>query len=91
MGIHAHFGKLGTALYVERRLLFVNSPDQIFGAPDTIISEEDPYLHVSNFTDKFVTIAKGQYLVPDETPGHGWIRKLASRETTVLEYRLMLN
>lgn len=60
--VNTSFPQYKAVLFVERRLLYVNSPDQAYGAPDTLINSEDPFLHVSNFSTSYVTVAKGALL-----------------------------
>ncbi len=37
------------ALYVEKIQLFNKSEFEFFGAPDSIITKTNPFLHISNF------------------------------------------
>ncbi|PBK88559.1 hypothetical protein ARMGADRAFT_901106, partial [Armillaria gallica] len=45
---------------------------QIYGSPDTLISATDPFLHVANFSDTPVVIAKGWILGKVHNP-RNWL------------------
>jgi hypothetical protein len=47
-------------IYAERLFTVHRNADEFFAAPDSIISREYPFLHVSNFSKEIITIDKGQ-------------------------------
>jgi hypothetical protein len=56
------------AYYIEKRLYSQRMEEDFYGAPDSIISSSDPFLHISNFSSFPVTISKGQDLGIAEDP-----------------------
>lgn len=66
--------------FVERMPLFLGNTDNIFGAPDSMITREHPYLHVSNCSNIPVVITAGQVLGHARNP-RNWL----DRRTTLSE------
>ncbi len=63
--------------YVERLLEAPTGDGTFFGAPDSLLSREDPFLHVSNLTDRPVTIRQYQVLGHSRHP-RAWLDKVGS-------------
>lgn len=64
-------------IFIEKMLLCSGNADNIFGSLDSMISGEQPYLHVSNFSNLPVTVASGQILGHARNP-RNWLDRRAS-------------
>ncbi|KLO04391.1 hypothetical protein SCHPADRAFT_840651, partial [Schizopora paradoxa] len=60
--VTANFPTKVTSLYVEKLFNINKNPDDVYGAPDSLISQSDPFLHVSNFSTQPIKIFPGQTL-----------------------------
>ena len=60
--VETYFSNASETLFVERKILCSGHSNNVFGSPDSMISVERPYLHVSNFSNMPVTVAEGQVL-----------------------------
>lgn len=60
--ITVHFPTDVNSVYVEKLLESPKNNEEFYGPPDSLISRQDPFLHISNFTSKPVCIEKGQTL-----------------------------
>ncbi|KLO04896.1 hypothetical protein SCHPADRAFT_840033, partial [Schizopora paradoxa] len=49
-----------SSIYVERYFNVNKSLDQVYAAPDSLISSDNPFLQVANFSDKPIKIFPGQ-------------------------------
>ncbi|KAF7306872.1 TY3B-TY3B protein [Mycena indigotica] len=58
--VKAYFPKDEACLFVERQLRTNGNADDLYGAPDSLISREKPVLHVANFSKAPVVIGVGQ-------------------------------
>ena len=71
--------------YVEKRVLYSGNTDNVFGAPDSMISTDQPYLHVSNFSNAPITIVAGQVLGIARNPRNWLDQKAALLETDKIQ------
>ena len=60
--VSVNFPPNATCLYVERSELRNRNTEAFFGAPDSFIQSDDPFLQVANFTDHPVLLQKGRFL-----------------------------
>ncbi|KAE9382998.1 hypothetical protein BT96DRAFT_893100, partial [Gymnopus androsaceus JB14] len=72
--VHAHFPESCESLFVERCLRHNGNTDDIYGAADTLVSRQNPGLHVSNFSKAPVIIAAGEVLGTGHDP-RSWLDK----------------
>lgn len=49
-------------IFIEKCISQDPNQQQFFGSPDTLISSEQPFLHISNFSDSPIVISKGQII-----------------------------
>lgn len=63
-----HFPTDVNSVYVEKLLESPKNNEEFYGPPDSLISRQDPFLHISNFTSKPVCIEKGQTLGYSRNP-----------------------
>nr|GAT59874.1 TY3B-TY3B protein [Mycena chlorophos] len=70
--IRAHFPKGQDSLFVERQIRTNGNERDLYGAADSLISRENPVLHVANFSDKPVVIGRGQVLGRSRSP-RAWL------------------
>ena len=68
--VTAHFQQ--QALFVERMFNVNNNLEDVYGAPDSLISPDNAFLHISNFSKKPIKIFKGQILGIGQDPG-AWL------------------
>ena len=61
-------------LYVEKVLTAPNGQDDVYGAPDSIINRDDPYLQIANFSTKPVRLQRGETVGLGHDPRH-WLDK----------------
>jgi hypothetical protein len=52
----------GYSIYVQKLYNSTRNIDDIFASPDSLVDPTDPYLHIANFSDQFVTFGIGQAL-----------------------------
>ena len=72
-------------LYVERKLLYSGNTENFFGSPDSMISADQPYLHVSNFSNTPITVAAGEVLGIARNPRNWLDRKdVLSEDNSIL-------
>ena len=71
-------------LYVEKLELRNREGDAFFGAPDSHITKDDPYLQVANFTDSPIVIEHGRQLGWGHNP-HTWLDEMDKLPPSVLE------
>jgi hypothetical protein len=57
--VDVEFPRGVNTLFVERKFMNNGNEDDIYGAADTLISRENPKVHVANFSKKPVIIAPG--------------------------------
>ncbi|KAJ3925406.1 MAG: hypothetical protein NXY57DRAFT_967884 [Lentinula lateritia] len=50
----------GGSLFVEHCLRYNSHPDNVYGEADTLISQNEPFLHVANFSKRSVVVAEGE-------------------------------
>ncbi|KAF8178346.1 hypothetical protein K438DRAFT_1605075, partial [Mycena galopus ATCC 62051] len=62
-------------MFVERKFQANGNEDKLYGSPDTLISKDDPRLHVENFSQSPVTISAGQILGTARNP-KGWLDRM---------------
>lgn len=70
--VTANFTGNDSYLFVERLFNVNKNPDDVYGAPDSLISLESPYLHVSNFSSQPIKIFPGQALGIAHSP-RNWL------------------
>ncbi|KAI5885662.1 uncharacterized protein SCHCODRAFT_02519701, partial [Schizophyllum commune H4-8] len=70
--VDVHFSRHLDSVYVESKLLSHGNIDEVFGAPDTLLYKDNPFLQVSNFSSKPVTIAHGEVLGTCRNP-RNWL------------------
>ncbi|KAF7310112.1 TY3B-TY3B protein [Mycena indigotica] len=73
--VHAYFRQGQDVLFVERQLRTNGNADDLYGAADSLISSENPILHVANFSKAPVTISAGQILGVARNPS-GWLDRM---------------
>ena len=54
--VWANFINNSEFLFVEKELATIGSPEDIYGCSDTLVSKESPFMYVSNFSRKPITI-----------------------------------
>ena len=72
--VRAKFIENSKHLLVEKKLATNSGPEDIYGCTDTLISKEAPFVFISNFSKKSVTVPAGQIL----SQGHNhltWLNK----------------
>jgi len=72
VSVEAHLPMQSENIFVEKMLLCSGNADNIYGSPDSMISTDQPYLHVSNFSSLPVTIVTGQVLGHTRNP-RNWL------------------
>ncbi|THH19755.1 hypothetical protein EUX98_g8715 [Antrodiella citrinella] len=60
VAVSAKFPVQDASLYVEKIFNSPRNEDDVYAAPDTLITKLHPYLHISNFSDSTLTLEKGQ-------------------------------
>jgi hypothetical protein len=68
--------------YAERLLNFHREVEDCYGPPDSIISSKDPFLAVTNFSKRKLTIHIGQPLAVKRNPST-WLRSKKNISTTL--------
>ena len=58
--VRANFATNSNQLFVEKKLTTNGNPEDIYGCADTLITEEAPYVYISNFSKKSVNLTAGQ-------------------------------
>ncbi|KAJ7674205.1 hypothetical protein B0H17DRAFT_1140747 [Mycena rosella] len=58
-------------LFIEKKLFTHGNQDNIFGPGDSLISREQPFLHVANFSSQPVTMAEEERLADSHTDSTG--------------------
>ena len=66
--VQANFCKKSDLLFVEKNLVTSGGAEDIYGCADTLISKESPYVYISNFSRKPVTISAGQAISQGQDP-----------------------
>jgi hypothetical protein len=59
--------------YAERLLNISKDPEDLYGPPDSLISKENPFLAVANFSKRPITVPVGQALAVKRDPSK-WLR-----------------
>lgn len=72
--VQASFREGRDALLVEKRLATNGGPEEVYGCTDTLITENSPFVHISNFSKKPVVIAAGQIIGQGHSPST-WLDK----------------
>ena len=72
--VQASFREGRDALLVEKRLATNGGPEEVYGCADTLITENSPFVHISNFSKKPVVIAAGQIIGQGHSPST-WLDK----------------
>ncbi|KAJ3804521.1 hypothetical protein F5876DRAFT_53278 [Lentinula aff. lateritia] len=72
--IVAYFPENVSSLFVERCLRHNSNLDDVYGAADTLISRNKPFLHVANFSKRPVVVAEGEVLGKCHNP-ETWLDK----------------
>ena len=83
--VEVHLMTQSENIFVEKMLLCSGNADNIFGSPDSMISTDHPYLHVSNFSSLPVTVATGQVLGHARNPRNWLDRRTTLSETTLAQ------
>ncbi len=89
--INAVFGSKSKDLFVECHIAQDSNQRQFYGSPDSLISLDNPFLHVSNFSDAPVVISKGQFIGHAHNP-RNWLDRQqgSSKDTQSKELRAYL-
>ena len=72
--VQANFAKNSELLFIEKNLATSGGPEEIYGCGDTLVSKESPFIYVSNFSRKPITIPAGQVLSQGWDPS-SWLDK----------------
>lgn len=68
--------------FMEKCIQQDSNARQIYGSPDSLISAATPFLHISNFSDCPVVIAKGQALGQVHNPKN-WLDREEPNENSM--------
>lgn len=85
--VRANFVNNSEFLFVEKELATIGSPEDIYGCSDTLVSKESPFVYVSNFSRKPITIPAGQALSQGWDPS-SWLdreRQFLKKECTAIQ------
>lgn len=74
----ARFPKDSNSLYVEKAFSTNRNSDDIYAPPDSLISKDQPVLHVANFSANAVTLQVGQVLGTGHNP-NSWLDRLSGK------------
>ena len=74
MRVQANFAKNSELLFIEKNLAMSGGPEDVYGCSDTLVSKESPFIYVSNFSRKPITIPAGQILSQGWNPSN-WLDK----------------
>ena len=86
-GKYCNFINNSEFLFVEKELATIGSLEDIYGCSDTLISKESPFVYVSNFSRKQITIPAGQALSQGWDPS-SWLereRQFLKKERTAIQ------
>jgi len=72
-------------------MLCSGNTNNVFGAPDSMISANQPYLHISNFSNTPITIAARQVLGIARNPCNWLDQKNALSETDIIQIETHAN
>ena len=72
--VQANFAKNSELLFIEKNLAMSGGPEDVYGCSDTLVSKESPFVYVSNFSRKPITIPAGQILSQGWNPSN-WLDK----------------
>ena len=67
-------------LFVEKVLSSRQGEKDFFGAPDSLITKTDPFLHISNFSDRPIRLSKGELLGLAHDP-RLWLNKYSADDS----------
>ncbi|KAF9004148.1 hypothetical protein BDZ89DRAFT_967182 [Hymenopellis radicata] len=70
--VNAYFPVKTDSLFVEKTIQQDHNKKGYWGSPDSLIQRDNPFLHVSNFSDQSITIATGQVLARAHNP-QNWL------------------
>ena len=79
----ANFKEAATFLYIEKVFNSNRNLEDIYAAPDSLITKENPILQVSNFSTTAVTIQVGQILGKARNPDN-WLDQRNKHSKDVL-------
>ncbi|KZT31494.1 hypothetical protein SISSUDRAFT_1101501 [Sistotremastrum suecicum HHB10207 ss-3] len=71
-------------IYVEKVMRYNTNPENFYGSPDSIISSDRPFLHISNFSSEVVKVCKGDVLGITHNPSN-WLDRASKYSPTQLE------
>lgn len=71
-----------TFIYVEKTLFSHRNIDDVYGCPDSILTSEHPFLHISNFSNSPVRIHEGQSLGIRHNP-RNWLDRVGHDQNDV--------
>ncbi|KZT31560.1 hypothetical protein SISSUDRAFT_1028955, partial [Sistotremastrum suecicum HHB10207 ss-3] len=71
-------------IYVEKVMRYNTNPENFYGSPDSIISSDRPFLHISNFSSEVVKVRKGDVLGITHNPSN-WLDRASKYSPTQLE------
>ena len=60
--VRANFDQDSSHLFIEKRLTTNGGPEDIYGCADALITKDAPFVYISNFSQKPVTITAGQVI-----------------------------
>ncbi|KAI1796914.1 hypothetical protein LXA43DRAFT_878532, partial [Ganoderma leucocontextum] len=72
--VRVRFPKDSDSVYIEKLLQTRRNKDEFYGAPDSFVSKERPFLQVLNLTDSPIRIQKGEVLGHTRNP-NTWLDK----------------
>ena len=74
MKVRVNFAENSDLLFVEKKLTMNGGAEDVYGCADTLISKKSPFIYISNFSKKPVTISAGQSVSRSQNPT-SWLDK----------------
>lgn len=73
--VQANFAENSDILFVEKELITSGGAEDVYGCADTLLSRKSPFVYVSNFSRKPITISAGQAISQGHNPSTWLDRK----------------
>ena len=74
--VQANFANNSDHLFVEKQLATSGGPEDMYGCADTLITKKSPFVYLSNFSKKPITISAGQAISRGRNPST-WLDKMS--------------
>lgn len=87
--VDASFSLKGNELFIERLIKQDNNQRSFYGSPDSLISKDEAFLHISNFSDSPVVISKGDIVGKAHNP-RNWLDRWQDDSSSKLRHAYLI-